>query len=82
MNKIKRFLVLGNWIDKQQGGPKSSIGEISEGLNKEGKPYQITNTENSNIIDETHPVGTILNTTMNFTPETAAPKLPATDNKN
>ena len=41
----RKYLVLGTWFDKKTGNPKSSIGEISEGTNKEGKAYQITTTE-------------------------------------
>ena len=67
----KRYLVISNWIDKKTGQPKSSAGEINEGVNKEGKNYQITNTESTIMIDSTHPVGTILGGTMTLSPETS-----------
>jgi len=67
----KRYLVLSTWIDKQTGAPKSSIGEINEGVNKEGKPYQITNTDNTVVFDGKFQVGTVLGGTISLTPEGA-----------
>jgi len=66
----KRYLVVGNWIDKQSKEPKSNIAPIGEGKSKLGNPYQITDTENTAIIDGSYPVGTILQskTTFNTSP--------------
>lgn len=41
----KRYLVTGNWTDKQTGSPVSGIAEISSGINKVGQPYEILNTD-------------------------------------
>lgn len=68
---FKRYVALGNWSDKETGLPRSSLGEISEGINKSGKPYQITNTENTVIVDENYPVGTILSGAMTLTSDKA-----------
>ena len=55
----KRYLVIGNWIDKITGEPKSNLAEIKEGTNKAGAGYQITDTEQTIMINETLPVGTV-----------------------
>lgn len=55
----KRYLVIGNWIDKTTGEPKSNLAEIKEGKNKAGASYQITDTEQTMIVNEILPVGTI-----------------------
>jgi hypothetical protein len=71
MKKLKRFLVLGTWYDKDTGQPKSSISEISEGIGKKTeKPYQITDTKSTEIIDGKNPVGTILEATMTLSAST------------
>jgi hypothetical protein len=70
----RKYLVLGTWFDKKTGNPKSSIGEISEGTNKEGKAYQITTTDKPTFIDETYAVGTIINGTMTFSADMTASK--------
>ena len=41
----KRYLVTGNWTDKQTGTPVSGIAEISSGINKSGQTYEILNTD-------------------------------------
>ena len=65
----KRYVVLGSWIDKQSGAPRSSLAEINEGKNKDGKNYQITKTDSTLMIDGTYAVGTILGGVMTLTPE-------------
>jgi hypothetical protein len=70
----RKFLVISTWIDKKTGQPKSSIGEISEGTNKDGKTYQITATDRTTVIDGSYPVGTLINGTMTLTPDMTASK--------
>lgn len=66
----KRYLVTGNWTDKQTGSPVSGIAEISSGVNKAGQPYEILNTDSrENPINGTYPVGTILTATVSLTTE-------------
>jgi len=55
----KRFLVIGNWIDKATGEPKSNLAEIKEGINKAGASYQITDTDQTMTLNDCLPVGTI-----------------------
>ena len=62
----KKFLVTGCWIDKVTGKPLSKIAEISSGLNKNGQPYEMANTESRDTVDGTYPVGTILTAAMTF----------------
>lgn len=72
----KRYLVIGNWIDKSNGTPKSNIAPIGEGTSKIGNDYQITDTDNTTVIEGTYPVGTILQSTTTFatnTPNTPPP---------
>lgn len=72
MNKHKKFLALSNWYDKATGLPQTSIGEISEGIGKKNeKPYQITETTSTEVIDGTYPVGTIIEATMTLNPSKA-----------
>ena len=67
---VKRYVVLGNWFDKETGKPKSSLGEINEGINKNGKSYQLVNTDSTMIYDGTYAVGTIMSCPITLTPET------------
>ena len=61
----KRYLVTGSWTDKTSGKPVSGIVEISGGINKNGQPYEIANTDSrEEPIDGTYPVGTILTATV------------------
>ena len=69
----KRYVVIGNWIDKKTGHPKSNAAPINEGVSKDDNAYQITETDNTSILDGTYPVGTILQSTTTF----AADKAPA-----
>lgn len=62
----KHYLVIGSWIDKVSGNPVTRIAEISAGLNKNGQPYEIVDTEGREIVEGTYPVGTILTATMTF----------------
>lgn len=62
----KKFLVIGSWIDKATGNPVTRIAEISSGLNKNGQPYELVNTESREIVSGTYPVGTILTAQMTF----------------
>jgi len=75
----KRHISIGNWIDRKTSQPKSNLAPISEGISKEGNNYQITDTDNTTIIDGTYPVGTIMQSTTTFTadapPAAKAPTL-------
>lgn len=74
----KRHLVIGTWIDKKTGQPKSNLAPINEGTSKEGNGYQITDTDNTTVIDAKHSVGTILQSTTTFIADTSpAGKVPA-----
>lgn len=66
----KKYLVVGSWIDKASGKPASRIAEINSGINKNGQPYEIADTDSREIVDGTYPVGTILTATMNLTVQT------------
>ena len=68
--KHKRFLIIGNWVDKTTGKPMSGIAEISSGVNKAGQPYEFLNTDSREApIEGTYPVGTILEATVSFAQE-------------
>jgi hypothetical protein len=57
----KKYLVIGNWTDKTTSKPVSGIAEITDGINKNGQFYAITNTEDrEEPVDGTYPIGTIL----------------------
>jgi hypothetical protein len=56
----KTYIVLSTWFDKHTGLPKSTLAELSRGINKNGKSYQITDTNKTMTIDEAHNAGTIL----------------------
>lgn len=62
----KKFLVMGSWIDKATGNPVTRIAEITSGLNKNGQPYELVNTESRETVAGTYPVGTILTAQMTF----------------
>lgn len=72
----KRYLVISTWSDKTTGMPKSTLAEISEGINKNGKPYAITQTDRATQADEFYEIGTILsyNMTLNNTSDTPSKK--------
>ena len=73
----KKYLVVGNWTDKTTGKPVSGIAEISEGINKNGNPYQIVNTDSREApIAGTHPVGTILIAVVNLSVQENPGKAP------
>jgi len=55
---------LSTWVDKSTGTPKTTIAEMSEGINKSGHAYQITNTDSTLQLDEAIPAGTIIPFTM------------------
>lgn len=63
----KKYLVVGTWSDKVSGMPVSRIAEINSGINKNGQPYEIANTDSRETVDGSYPVGTILTATMNLT---------------
>lgn len=66
----KKYLVTGNWTDKTTGKPVTGIVEVNEGINKNGRPYAMANTDSREFpIDGTYPVGTILIAEMNFLPQ-------------
>lgn len=68
----KKYLVLGNWIDKNTNRPMSGIAEITKGINKNGQPYEIANTDSREApIEGSYPVGTILTANVQITPESA-----------
>ena len=64
----KKFICLSTWTDKETGQQKSNFGEISEGVNKNGKAYQFTDSERVMRIDGHHAVGTILEYNMTLAP--------------
>lgn len=72
-NQMKKvFLVIGNWINKTTGKPMSGIAEITKGVNKQGQPYEIVNTDSREApIEGTYAVGTILTANVQIVPETA-----------
>lgn len=61
-----KHLVISSWIDKATGNPMTSIAKIGSGINKNGLPYEIADTEKRETIEGTYPVGTILKATTNF----------------
>lgn len=62
----KKFLAIGSWIDKASGKPVTRLAEISSGMNKQGQPYELADTDTREVVDGTYPVGTILTATMTF----------------
>ena len=62
----KQFLAIGSWIDKTSGKPVTRIAEISSGVNKQGQPYELADTESRETVEGTYPVGTILTATFTF----------------
>lgn len=67
----KRYVVTGNWIDKTTGKPMSGIAKITKGVNKQGQPFEILNTDSREAIEGTCSVGTILTANVQIVPETA-----------
>lgn len=63
----KKYLVIGSWTDRASGQPVTRLAEISCGLNKNGQPYELADTESRETIEGTYPIGTILTATMKFT---------------
>lgn len=66
----KKFLVVGSWVDKASGQNVTRIAEINSGINKNGQPYEIADTDSRETVDGTYPVGTILTATMSLTIQT------------
>lgn len=64
---IKKYLVIGNWVDKATGKQVSRIGEISSGLNKNNQPFEMVNTDTYETVEGTYPVGTVLTASFDFT---------------
>ena len=62
----KRFLAIGNWVDKSSGKPVTRLAEINAGLNKSGQPYELADTESRETVEGAYPVGTILAAQMTF----------------
>jgi len=60
----KNYICLSTWSDKITHSRKSNLAEIKAGINKNGDSYQFTDTNNTMVVDETHPVGTIICYTM------------------
>lgn len=70
---IKRYLVTRTWFDKTTGKPMSGIAEIAKGVNKQGQPFEIANTDSREApIEGTYAVGTILTANMQIVPESAS----------
>lgn len=69
---IKRYLVTGNWNDKTTNRPMSGIVEITRGINKNGQPYEIADTNSRETLEGTYAVGTILTANMQIVPESAS----------
>ena len=66
----KRYLIIGTWHDKKNGKPFSSVAEITKGLNKDGKAYEIASTDRREaLLEGTWPVGTIISAQLNFSTE-------------
>lgn len=77
----KKYLVTGNWVDKETKKPMSGIAEISSGINKSGQPYEIVNTDSrENPIEGTYPVGTILTATVKLDVQASQSKPQQTQN--
>jgi hypothetical protein len=75
----RRYLAVGNWVDKETGVVKSSLAEISEGIGKETKTqYQLMKDGRDFrvIIEDYIPLGTIVSTTMAFDIPAAATPAP------
>ena len=62
----KRFLAIGNWVDKSNGKPVTRLAEINAGLNTRGQPYELADTESRETVEGAYPVGTILEAQMTF----------------
>lgn len=70
---IKRYVVTGTWVDKTTNKPMSGIAEITSGVNKQGNPYEVANTESRETpIEGSYPVGTVLTATVQLAAETAS----------
>lgn len=63
----KKYLAVGAWFDKASGKPVTRLAEVSAGINKNGQPYEIADTESRETVEGTYPVGTILTATVNLT---------------
>lgn len=61
-----KYLVISAWSDKTTGTPMISIAKIGSGINKNGLPYEIADTDKRENIEGTYPVGTILKATTSF----------------
>jgi hypothetical protein len=64
--KVKRFLVTGNWVDKETLKPMSGMAEVTGGTNKNGHKYEIAATDKRETIEGTYAVGTILTASISF----------------
>lgn len=67
----KKYLAIGSWTDKMTGKPVTRLAEISSGVNKNGQPYELTDTDSRETVEGVYPVGTILSATMNLTVQEA-----------
>ena len=66
----KRYLIIGTWHDKKNGKPFSSVAEITKGINKDGKAYEIASTDRREApLEGTYPVGTVLSAQVSFSNE-------------
>lgn len=67
----KKYLAIGSWTDKMTGKPVTRLAEISSGVNKNGQPYELADTDSRETVEGVYPVGTILSATMNLTVQEA-----------
>lgn len=67
----KKYLTIGSWTDKMTGKPVTRLAEISSGVNKNGQPYELADTDSRETVEGAYPVGTILSATMNLTVQEA-----------
>lgn len=67
---IKKYLVLSHWTDKKTGVAMATLGEVNEGLSKEGKakdqPYGIAETKNTLMVEGEYALGSLV--AFNMTP--------------
>ena len=56
----RKYLSLKAWYDKNTGLPKTILGEVTGGENKQGKPYQFTETDKTMTVEDFIEVGRIV----------------------
>ncbi len=63
---VKRYMVVGFFVEKTTGEVVSSICPLNEGISKNGHRYAITDTNAREIISGEYAPGTILEGSMTF----------------